>query len=64
MGSNTRRYNKWKGYTLEDCRCEYCLYYSGKRRKQSICLLEECICKEEIEKACQRERSMENGSKN
>lgn len=27
-----RIYNKFKGYTLKDCDCRYCLYYgeSGK----------------------------------
>lgn len=27
-----RIFNKFKGYTLEDCDCKYCVYYGGKRK--------------------------------
>jgi len=57
--SNTRIYHKFSGYTLEDCDCRYCLHYGGKRKG---CLLDECVCTEEIEEARRRERSR-NGSK-
>jgi len=63
MKRNKKIYNKFSGYTTEDCDCRYCLYYGGKRRKEIICLADECICKEEIEIARRRERS-KNGSKN
>ncbi len=63
MKQTTRRYNKFSGYSLEDCDCRYCLYYGGKRKRRVICLADECVCKEEIKKACRRERS-KNGSKN
>lgn len=63
MKPTTRRYNKFSGYSLEDCDCRYCLYYGGKRKRRVICLADECVCKEEIKKARRRERN-KNGSKN
>ena len=27
MKNNTKIYNRFKGFTLEDCDCRYCLYY-------------------------------------
>ena len=63
MKQTTRRYNKFSGYSLEDCDCRYCLYYGGKRKRRVTCLADECVCKEEIIKARRRERS-KNGSKN
>ncbi len=44
--------NRWSGYTLADCACEYCLYYGGKKKG---CQLEECCCAEEIKEARERE---------
>jgi hypothetical protein len=43
-----RIYNKFKGYTLADCDCKYCLYYGGKRKGKIICLADECVCAYEI----------------
>lgn len=63
MKRNTRIYNKWRGYSLEDCDCRYCLYYGGKRKHKVICFADNCVCKEEIEEARRRERNT-NGSKN
>lgn len=63
MKQTTRRYNKFSGYSLEDCDCRDCLYYGGKRKRRVICLADECVCKEEIIKARRRERN-KNGSKN
>ena len=63
MKQTTRRYNKFSGYSLEDCDCRFCLYYGGKRKRRIICLADECVCKEEIKKARRRERN-KNGSKN
>ena len=63
MKQTTRRYNKFSGYSLEDCDCRLCLYYGGKRKRKVICLADECVCKEEIIKARRRERNR-NGSKN
>ena len=48
MKNNTKIYNKFEGYTLEDCNCKYCLYFGGRRRGKVKCLAEECVCKEEI----------------
>ena len=53
-----RIYNKFKGYTLEDCDCRYCLYYGGRRKGKVICLADECVCTDEIRQAKKRkERS-------
>ena len=52
--------NKFKGYTLADCDCKYCLYYGGKRKGKINCLAEKCVCEEEIKhakEACRRERN-------
>ena len=54
--------NRWKGYTVADCDCKYCLYYGGKHHGKVRCLVEDCICKEELKAAARRER-MNNGSK-
>lgn len=58
-----RIYNKWRGYTLEDCDCRYCLYYGGRRKNKITCIADSCVCKDEIREARRRERN-ENGSKN
>lgn len=64
MKGNTKIYNKWDGYSLADCACEYCLYYGGKRCGKVRCLADGCVCKDEIEKAKRRERMRKHGSKN
>ena len=46
-----RIYNKFKGYTLEDCDCRYCLYYGGRRKSEITCLADECVCADEIRQA-------------
>jgi hypothetical protein len=46
-----RIYNKFKGYTLEDCDCRYCLYYGGRRKSKIICLVDGCVCADEIRQA-------------
>ena len=51
-----RIYNKFKGYTLEDCDCRYCLYYGGRRKGKVKCLADECVCAEEIRQAKEKER--------
>ncbi len=56
MKQSTRIYNKWRGYTLADCDCKYCVYYGGKRKGKIICLMEKCVCEDEIREAAERER--------
>ena len=59
-----RIYNKFKGYTLEDCDCRYCLYYRGRRKGKVFCLADGCVCADEIRKAkenSRRERSLYGG---
>ena len=65
MKNNTKIYNRFKGFTLEDCDCRYCLYYGGRRKGEVNCLADECVCADEIRQAKERyrrERSF-NGSK-
>ncbi len=59
-----RIYNKWKGYSLADCDCQYCLYYGGKKKGERVCLSENCVCLEEICEAIEREggERKDNGS--
>ena len=54
--------NKWHGYTVADCDCNYCLYYGGRKKGEVKCLAGECVCKAELREATRRERK-ENGSK-
>lgn len=55
MTQNTRIYNRFAGYTTEDCACEYCLYYAGKKKG---CAIPECCCLEERRQAYERETGM------
>ena len=43
--------NQWRGYTVADCDCKYCLYYGGRKKGEVNCLAEECVCKEELQEA-------------
>lgn len=60
MKSNTRIYNRFKGYALEDCYCKYCAYYLGRRKGKIQCLSEKCVCLDEIKAAKERERRERN----
>ena len=55
--------NKWRGYTVADCDCKYCLYYADRKNREVNCLADECVCKAELQEAARRERK-KNGSKN
>lgn len=61
----SHRFNKFKGYTLKDCDCRYCLYYSGIRKGKVTCLADECVCADEIRQAKERSRKerRKSGSK-
>ena len=52
MGKYTRIYNRFKYWSIEDCRCEYCVNYPGK---DEPCPLEVCCCAEERREAFLRE---------
>ena len=54
MKNNTKIYNRFKGFTLEDCDCRYCLYYGGRRKGKVTCLSDECVCADEIRQAKKR----------
>ena len=43
--------NKWRGYTVADCDCKYCLYYGGRKKGEVKCLADECVCKAELREA-------------
>lgn len=57
MAKNKNR--GWHGYTVEDCGCEYCRYYGGKRSKKVVCHAGTCVCKEEREEAELRKKGLE-----
>ena len=51
MRNNTKIYNRFKDYALEDCDCRYCLHYGGRRKHKVKCLADACACTEEIKQA-------------
>ena len=53
---HVRIYDKWQGYSLDDCSCEYCLY----RTKKGDCSLDECCCVAEKLGALQRDVQSED----
>ena len=53
--------NKWRGYTVADCDCKYCLYYGGGKNREVNCLADECVCKAELQEAARRERNEKKG---
>ena len=57
----TKIYNRFKGYTLSDLDCKYCLYYGGRKKGEVVCLTPECVCKEELREALKRERTENHG---
>ena len=58
-------YDRWPGYSVEDCDCKYCLYYGGKHQGEVRCLVDECVCKTELKMAIAKEgETRRNGSKN
>jgi hypothetical protein len=42
--TQTRIYNRWEGYYIEDLACEFCLYF---RNRKFGCVLDVCCCLEE-----------------
>ena len=41
---NVKIVQKFKGYYLDDCECQYCKNYQGRKRG---CRLDKCCCDEE-----------------
>lgn len=60
MKSNARVVNRFKGYSVEDCECKYCLYFAGKGKS---CPLKVCCCKEERAEALIREQRQKSTEK-
>jgi hypothetical protein len=59
MGDNTRIYDRFEWWSVDDCSCEYCINYPGKNQP---CPLETC-CVEDIRKeALLREQAAHNGA--
>ena len=54
MKSNVRMVDRFKGYTLADCECKYCLFYAGKGKP---CPLDTCCCAKERAEAVLREQA-------
>jgi len=52
VGSNTHIFNRWKGYTLDDCACEFCIHFVGINEP---CPLDACCCAKERYEAFLRE---------
>ena len=48
---NKRIYNRWPGYSVEDCSCKYCLFFIGIKHREIICWKDVCVCKSEIHEA-------------
>jgi len=56
MTTYTRIENKFAGYTLADCDCEWCLFRRRKSKyRRAGCKLERCCCEEERRDAAARE---------
>lgn len=58
MGKNTRIYNKFEYWSVEDCDCKYCLHYNRKKG----CKLTECCCADIRREAARRELAWNNGA--
>jgi hypothetical protein len=59
MGVNTRIYDRFEFWSVEDCRCEFCVNYTGKNRP---CSLEVCCIADIREEALRREQGAANGA--
>ena len=59
MGKNTRIYDRFEFWSVEDCACEYCVHYGGKDRP---CLLDVCCCDDIRQEAVRREQGAVDGS--
>ncbi len=53
----THIYDRFRGYTSEDCKCIYCLHYVP--RKHNHCCLEQCCIEEERLEAAKFDRQNE-----
>lgn len=51
MKPNVRVLHRFRGYTVKDCACVYCLYYGGKK---TGCTLKRCCCELERRQAAAR----------
>ena len=59
MKNNTKIYNRFRGFTLEDCDCRYCLYYGGRRKGKVNCLADESVPRKSVR---QRKAIAEKGA--
>ena len=51
MGKRKKHNIMEEGYTLDDCKCEYCIYKGRRKNGHTTCLAETCVCQDEIMEA-------------
>ena len=54
MGSNKRIYNRFEWWSVEDCACEYCVFYQGRSYQ---CPFIACPVEDVLQEAIRREQS-------
>jgi len=59
MGNNTRIYDRFDYWSSDDCRCELCVHYRGKKRP---CSLEVCCVADIRQEAVRREQAAAVGA--
>lgn len=58
MGEYTKIYDRFKGCTVAECDCIFCLHYDIKRKR---CPLPRCCCEEERARVICRDQLKETG---
>ena len=56
---NTRIYDRFEWWSVDDCRCEFCRWYRGKKRP---CPLEVCCIDDVRQEALRREHAAQVGA--
>jgi hypothetical protein len=57
--NNTRIYNRFEHWSVDDCRCEFCIHYRSKRQP---CPLEVCCVEDIRQEALRREQAAADGA--
>ena len=58
MGDNTRIYDRFEWWSVDDCSCEFCVNYISKKRP---CPLETCAVADIHQEAVRREQAATGG---
>jgi hypothetical protein len=61
MDNNTRIYDRFEWWSVDDCRCDFCVHYQGRGKKQS-CSLEACAVADIRREAVRREQAAAGGA--